>query len=142
MQTNNKANITVETTVNAPVEKAWEYFTEPAHITKWNFASPEWHCPVAENDLQPGGKFSYRMEARDESFGFDFGGVYNAVEPHKKIEYTLGDERKVRIIFSSQGKATHITEIFEAEDMNSLELQKTGWQAILDNYKSYSESKA
>jgi uncharacterized protein YndB with AHSA1/START domain len=139
MENNRKANITVETTVNASIEKAWEYFTKPEHITKWNFASFDWHCPVAENDLQPGGKFSYRMEARDESFGFDFGGVYDAVERHKKIEYTLGDERKVHVIFSSQGNATHITEIFEAEDMNPIELQRGGWQAILDNYKKYVE---
>ena len=140
MENNNKTNITVETIVNAPVEKAWEYFTKPEHITKWNFAAEEWHCPVAENDLRAGGKFSYRMEARDESFGFDFGGIYDAVEINKKIEYTLGDERRVHITFSKQGNTTHITETFEAEDTNSIELQKTGWQAILNNYKKYVES--
>ena len=140
MPTNNKTNITVETTVNVPVEKAWAYFTTPEHITKWNFASDDWQCPIAENDLKPGGKFSSRMEAKDGSFGFDFGGVYDAVEINKKIEYTLGDERKVRVDFSEQGNATHVREIFEAEDMNSIELQKGGWQAILDNYKKYVES--
>ena len=100
MATNKTIDITVETTVNVPVEKAWEYFTKPEHITKWNFASDEWHSPAAENDLRPGGKFSYRMEAKDESFGFDFGGVYDAVEEHKLIEYTIGDGRKVKIVFS------------------------------------------
>lgn len=133
-------NITIETTINAPVEKAWAFFTKPEHITQWNFASPEWHCPVAENDLLPGGKFNYRMEARDESFGFDFGGVYDVVDTYKQIEYTLGDARKVRIDFTPQGNTTHITEIFEAEETNPVEMQKAGWQAILDNYKTYVES--
>ncbi len=140
MPTNNRTNITVETTVNTPIQKAWEYFTKPEHVTKWNFAADDWYCPAAENDLQPGGKFSYRMEARDESFGFDFGGVYDAVETNKKIEYTIGDGRKVRIDFSEQGNATHVKEIFEAEDTHSIELQKNGWQAILNNYKKHVES--
>ncbi len=139
MPANNGTNITIETTVNAPLEKAWDYFTKPEHITKWNFASDEWHCPAAENDLQPGGKFSYRMEAKDASFGFDFGGVYDVVESNNKIEYTIADGRKVRVDFSAHGNATRITEIFEAEDTHAIELQKNGWQAILNNYKKYSE---
>jgi uncharacterized protein YndB with AHSA1/START domain len=142
MSTNKTIDITVETTVNVPVEKAWEYFTKPEHITKWNFASDDWHSPVAENDLRPGGKFSYRMEARDESFGFDFGGVYNAVEEHKLIEYTIGDGRKVKIAFSGNDKTTHITEVFEAEGTNPVEMQKNGWQAILNNFKKYAERKS
>jgi uncharacterized protein YndB with AHSA1/START domain len=142
MATNKTIDITVETTVNVPVEKAWKYFTKPEHITKWNFASDEWHSPTAENDLRPGGKFSYRMEAKDESFGFDFGGVYDAVEEHKLIEYTIGDGRKVKIVFSGNDKTTHVTEVFEAESTNPIEMQKNGWQAILNNYKKYAESKA
>ena len=140
MQTKNRTNITVEATVNVPVEKAWEYFTKPEHITKWNFASDDWHCPEAKNDLQPGGKLLARTEAKDESFGFDFEAVYETVEPYEKIEYTIADGRKVRIDFKPQGNATHVTEIFEAEDTNSLDMQKTGWQAIMDNYKKYTEN--
>src|ERR1700733_5896631 len=109
MENNNKTNITVETTVNAPVEKAWEYFTKPEHIIKWNNASDDWHSPKAENDLRVGGKFNYRMEAKNGSFGFDFGGVYNAVETNKKIEYTLGDGRKVTIDFSGNGNTTNVS---------------------------------
>ncbi len=135
-------NIIIEATVNVPVEKAWEYFTKPEHITNWNFASDDWHSPTAENDLRPGGKFNYRMEARDESFGFDFWGVYDAVEEHKLIEYTLGDDRKVKIVFSGNDKTTHVTEVFEAENTNPVEMQKGGWQAILNNYKKYAESKS
>ncbi len=140
MENNNKQNITIDTTVNAPVEKVWEYFTKPEHIIKWNAASDDWHTPKAENDLKPGGKFSFRMEAKDGSFGFDFGGVYDAVETNKKIEYTLGDGRKVTTTFSGSSNATHITEVFEAEDTNPIEMQKGGWQAILDNFKKYTEN--
>jgi len=142
METNKKMDITVETTLNVPLEKAWEYFTKPEHITKWNFASEDWHSPVAENDLRRGGKFSYRMEAKDESFGFDFGGVYDAVEENRLIEYTIGDGRKVKVAFSGNDKITHVTEIFEAENTNPVEMQKHGWQAILNNYKNYAESKS
>jgi uncharacterized protein YndB with AHSA1/START domain len=141
MSTNKAISITVETTVNVPVEKAWEYFTKPEHITKWNFASDDWHSPVAENDLRPGGKFNYRMEARDESFGFDFGGVYNTVEENKLIEYTIGDGRKVKVAFSGNGKTTHVIEVFEAEGTNPIEMQKNGWQAILNNFKKYAENR-
>ncbi len=140
METNKKIDIVIEATVNVPVEKAWEYFTKPEHIVNWNYASDDWHSPTAENDLRPGGKFSYRMEAKDESFGFDFGGVYNAVEEHKLIEYTIGDGRKVKIVFSGNDKTTHVTEVFEAENTNPVEMQKNGWQAILNNYKKYAES--
>ena len=140
MQTNNKTNITVETTVNVPVKKAWAYFTKPEHITKWNFASDDWHCPEVKNDLRPGGKLFARMEARDESFGFDFEAVYDTVEPNKEIEYTIADGRKVHIYFTEQGDATRVTEIFEAENTNPIDMQKTGWQAIMDNYKKYTEN--
>jgi len=139
MQTNSKTNITIEATVNAPVEKVWEYFTKPEHVVKWNNASDDWHTTKAENDLQPGGKFSFRMEAKDGSFGFDFGGVYTNVETNKTIEYTLGDGRKVKADFSTNGNGSFISETFEAEDTHSIEMQKNGWQAILNNFKKYVE---
>jgi len=137
---NNKTNISVETTVNAPLKKVWEYFTKPEHVTKWNNASDDWHTPRAENDLRKGGNFNYRMEAKDGSFGFDFGGIYDEVETNKYIEYTMGDGRKVKVSFSENGNATEVSEIFEAETQNSIELQRGGWQAILDNFKKYVES--
>ncbi len=139
METKEKTIITIDAVINAPIEKVWEYFTEPTHITKWNNASDDWHTPRAENDLRAGGNFVYRMEAKDGSFGFDFGGVYDVVEVNDYIEYTLGDGRKVQITFTAQGDETKIVEKFEAENMNSIELQKGGWQAILNNFKKYTE---
>lgn len=140
METANKKNtITVEATVNAPVEKVWEFWTKPEHITKWNNASEDWYTPHAENDLRVGGKFSARMEAKDGSFGFDFGGVYDEVKANQLIAYTLGDGRKVKISFVANGQATNVTESFEAEDTNPIEMQQDGWQAILDNFKKYTE---
>ncbi|MFJ5760608.1 SRPBCC family protein [Neobacillus sp. NPDC093182] len=135
METSKK--IIVETTVQAPVEKVWEYWTEPTHITKWNTASEEWHTPYAENDLQVGGKFLSRMEAKDGSFGFDFGGVYDDVRLNEGIAYTLEDGRKVTISFIRQGDETKVIETFDAENSNPIEMQEAGWQAILDNFKKY-----
>lgn len=132
--------ITIETNVNAPVEKVWEFWSSPEHITKWNTASDDWHTPHAENDLRAGGKFSARMEAKDGSFGFDFGGVYDEVKTNELISYTLGDGRKVSITFTDEGTSTKITESFEAETQNSVEMQRGGWQAILDNFKKYTEA--
>ncbi len=140
METNNKTNITVKTIVNAPVDKAWEYFTKPEHIIQWNQASDDWHSPKAENDLRVGGNFNYRMEAKDGSFGFDFGGTYGEVEKDKTIAYTIGDGRKVKVDFFGVDNATTITETFEAESTNPVEMQQNGWQAILDNFKKYVES--
>ena len=131
--------ITVETTIQAPVAKVWEYWTEPTHIKKWNSASDDWHTPDAENDLRVGGKFHSRMEAKDGSFGFDFGGIYDEVKLHEVIAYTLGDGRKVTITFKAQENVTEVLETFDAETMNSIELQQQGWQAILDNFKKYAE---
>ena len=131
--------ITVKTQVNGPVEKVWELWTNPVHITHWNHASDDWFTPWAENDLQVGGKFRSRMEAKDGSFGFDFEGVYDVVEENLRIEYTLGDNRKVKIEFKEEGSSTLVTESFEAESINPLELQKNGWQAIVDNFKKYAE---
>lgn len=140
METETKTNITVEATVNAPVHKVWKYWTQPEHITKWAFATPEWHAPRAENDLRPGGAFMSRMEAKDGSMGFDFAGVYDEVKEHEYISYTLGDGRKVEITFTGQGDQTRVVETFEAENTNPIELQKGGWQAIMNNFKSYTES--
>ena len=140
METKEKTVITVESTVDAPVEKVWDYWNKPEHITQWSFASEDWHTPTAQNDLRTGGAFSSRMEAKDGSMGFDFGGIYDEVVPNKYIEYTLGDGRKVKINFTAQGNQTKVVEAFEAESANSLELQKGGWQAIMDNFKKYTES--
>lgn len=135
-----KANITIETTVNASIEKIWKCWTVPEHITKWNYASDDWHSPSATNDLRNGGNFSYRMEAKDGSFGFDFYGTYDEVKTNELITYTMGDGRKVKIIFTPQDHSTKIVETFEAETENSIELQRGGWQNILDNFKKYAEA--
>ncbi|HZE83578.1 MAG TPA: SRPBCC family protein [Puia sp.] len=140
METTNVTTVTVENTVKAPVEKVWTLWSGPEHITKWNNASDDWHTPRAENDLRTGGKFSARMEAKDGSFGFDFGGVYGKVVPNELIEYTIGDGRKVVVQFSSKGNETKIVETFEAEGTNPIEMQKGGWQAILDSFKKYAEA--
>ncbi len=140
MEAISKTIITVESIINAPLEKVWEYFTNPNHITKWNFASDDWHSPNAENDLRAGGNFVYRMEAKDGSMGFDFAGVYDAVTAHNLIDATLGDGRKLAIYFAGDGDKTIVTESFEAEEMNSIEHQRTGWQMILDNFKNYVET--
>lgn len=135
-----KTVITVATEVNAPAEKVWNYFNAPEHIVKWGSPSPDWHTTKAENDARTGGTFLYRMEAKDGSFGFDFGGVYDNVQPHEAIAYTMGDGRKVNITFVQEDGATKLTEAFEAESENPLEMQQMGWQAILDNFKSYTEN--
>lgn len=134
-----KETITVETLVHAPIDKVWEFWTKPEHITKWNNASEDWHTTRAENDLQIGGKFLSRMEAKDGSFGFDFEGIYDEVLTNEKISYTILDERKVTITFLPTENGVQVTETFEAETMNTLELQKMGWQAILNNFKKYVE---
>jgi uncharacterized protein YndB with AHSA1/START domain len=140
METIGTATIQVENLVKAPMEKVWNFWTKPEHITRWNNASDDWHTPYAENDLRTGGKFLSRMEARDGSFGFDFGGVYDNVIIHELIAYTLEDGRKVTTHFTGLGNETKLVVIFEAEVINSIELQKGGWQAILDNFKKYVES--
>ena len=140
MAKNDPVTITVETVVHSPVEKVWEYWTEPEHIKQWNNASDDWHTPFAENDLKVGGKFVSRMEAKDGSFGFDFSGVYDEVSVNESIAYTIGDGRKVKIVFIRQENDTRIIESFEAEETNTIEMQQAGWQAILDNFKKYAES--
>jgi uncharacterized protein YndB with AHSA1/START domain len=139
MSTTNVTRITVESTINAPVEKVWKYWSLPEHIKNWCAASDDWHAPKAENDLTKGGKFSTRMEAKDGSFGFDFGGVYDEVKTNELIEYTMGDGRRVVIKFAGKGNETKVTETFDAETTNPVEMQQAGWQAILDNFRKYTE---
>lgn len=132
--------ITIESTVNAPVERVWKCWNEPACVMQWNHASDDWHSPKAENDLREGGKFVYRMEAKDGSFGFDFGGTYSKVVETKEIAYSMDDARAVTTSFTSSGDSTTITTVFDAENENPIEMQKQGWQAILENFKKHVES--
>lgn len=132
--------VKIEAAVSADSKKVWEYYTKPEHITKWNFAADDWHCPRAENDLRVGGKLSSRMEAKDGSFGFDFEAIYNEIVDQKKITYTIADGRKVTIHFEDRDSKTSISTIFDAENENPVEMQRAGWQAILDNFKKYVES--
>lgn len=141
VETGNNLKIAVRTTVNAPIGEVWRYWTEPEHITKWMNASDDWHTSVSENDLRVGGKFLSRMEAKDGSFGFDFSGVYDEVKLNEVISYTIGDGRKVKITFIDEESKTEIIETFEAENTHSIEQQQQGWQAILDNFKKYTEGR-
>jgi uncharacterized protein YndB with AHSA1/START domain len=131
--------ITVQTTVNAPIEKVWEYWTKPEHITKWAFAADDWEAPSAENDLREGGKFKTRMQEKGSNNGFDFTGVYTKVGEHEVIDYTMDDGRKVSVRFEGDGDNTKVTETFDPESENTEEVQRAGWQAILDNFKKYVE---
>jgi len=135
----NKDSITVEVIVEAPVEKAWEYWTKPEHVTQWNFASDTWHCPSAENDLKAGGRFTSRMESKDGQLGFDFGGAHKEVAPHQSIASVLDDGRKLLVEFKDLGNSTKIIETFEPEATHTHEQQRTGWQAILENFKKHVE---
>jgi len=140
MELKEKTSIAVKATINVPVERAWKCWTRPEDIVKWNHASDDWHSPRAENDLRTGGNFSYRMEARDGSMGFDFEGVYDQVILNQQIRYTLDDGRKVNVVFTASGNKTILLETFEAEDTNPVEMQRGGWQAILDNFKKHAEA--
>ncbi|MDR6967029.1 uncharacterized protein YndB with AHSA1/START domain [Flavobacterium arsenatis] len=144
-QTNNQyketmEKITVSTTVNASIEKVWDTWTNPEHIVNWNNASEDWHTPFAENDLKMDGKFKSTMAAKDGSMSFDFEGIYTTVENHEKIAYKMADDREVIILFDNLGDRVKITESFDPESENSLEMQKAGWQAIIDSFKKYTES--
>ncbi len=132
--------ITVETTVNAPIEKVWKMWNAPEHITKWATGSPDWHTPYAENDLRVGGKFLSRMSAKDGSASFDFIGTYDDVQTHKTIAYTMEDGRTAKINFTITGKSVKIVETFEAETENIPEMQRAGWQMILNNFKKHVET--
>ena len=138
METKNK--ITVQTTVQADLRKVWEFWTRPEHIVNWNFASDDWCCPSATNDLRPNGAFNWRMESKDGKMGFDFTGTYDKISDGKLISYTMSDGRTVHIRFEPKGDGVDLSETFEAEETNSLELQRTGWQAILGNFKRYVEA--
>jgi uncharacterized protein YndB with AHSA1/START domain len=132
--------ITVETTVNAPVAEVWRAYTTPADIMTWNAASDDWHTTSAKVDLREGGEFSSRMEAKDGSFGFDFAGTYTKIVPGKRIEYAFGD-RTAEVEFTPAGKAVNVRVTFEAEKEHSVEMQRGGWQAILDNFKKHVEAR-
>lgn len=135
------SNITIDTIVSATPKKVWELWNLPKHITNWNFASDDWCCPNAENDLRVGGTLKSRMDAKDGSFGFDFEGTYNEIIDHEKISYSIADGRQVTIVFEDLGDSTKITTTFEADSENSVEMQRDGWQAILNNFKKYSEGR-
>ncbi len=137
----NKKTITVETVVKAPIEKVWEFWTDPKHITNWCHASDDWEAPSAENDLRIGGKFKTAMAAKDKSAGFDFGGTYTAVKNLELIEYDIDDGRHVRIDFTKTPEGIKVMETFDMEHENLKEKQQSGWQAILDNFKKYTESR-
>lgn len=132
--------ITASTHVHKPVAHVWRIWTDPAHIVQWNAASDDWHCPKASNDLRTGGKFSSTMAARDGSFCFDFEGMYDDVQPHKRIAYTMSDGRTCEIRFTGKDGGTEVVEIFDAEAQNPVEMQRAGWQAILDRFKAHAES--
>lgn len=133
--------VKIDITILAPVEKVWDYFNDPKHITKWNFAHESWFCPSSENDLKPVGKFNNRMEAKDGSFGFDFIGIYDEVIPNERIKYHIEDGRNVEVVFEKiDENTTKVTEIFDPEKQNSVEMQREGWYAILNNFHKYVEN--
>lgn len=133
--------VKIDITILAPVEKVWDYFNAPKHITKWNLAHESWFCPSSENDLKVGGKFNNRMEAKDGSFGFDFIGVYDEVILNERIKYHIEDGREVEVIFEKiDENTTKVTEIFDPEKQNSVEMQREGWYAILNNFHKYVEN--
>jgi len=131
--------ITIAATIDANVDKVWEHWTNPESVKQWNAASDDWHTTQATNDLRVGGTFSFRMEAKDGSFGFDFGGEYIDVQQNEVIEFKMGDARKVRVTFTGNGSETIVTETFDAEETNPIEFQRNGWQAILNNFKTFVE---
>ena len=142
MEAQTKTSVTVETLVNAPVEKVWEYWTEPRHITQWCQAADDWHAPQAENDVSENGKFKTTMAAKDGSVSFDFEGVYSKVDHLQLLEYMLTDGRKASVRFLPEGNQTRIKETFETENENPVDMQRQGWQAILENFKKHTESNA
>ena len=131
--------LSVETKIAAPVEKVWSSYTTPLDIKQWNAASDDWHTTKASVDLRVGGTFSSRMEARDGSFGFDFAGTYTAIIPNERIEYSFGD-RSATVDFSDTSEGVRVTVSFDAEATHSVEQQRGGWQAILDNFKRHVEA--
>ena len=137
--TTTPTRVTVSAHVAKPVDQVWRYYTAPEHIMQWNAASDDWHCPRAENDLRVGGRFSSRMEARDGSVGFDFGGTYTEMKPYEQFAYTMDDGRRCEVLFARNGTGSQVTVTFDAETENPVEMQRGGWQAILDRFKAYAE---
>lgn len=134
--------ITITTAVDAPVERVWQAYTTPADITQWNFASDDWCCPSVEADLRVGGNYRARMEAKDGSFGFDFEAVYEEFDPRKALTMAMTDGRKARTTFEATDTGTKVTTVFDAETENPIEMQRDGWQAILNNFKAHVERSA
>lgn len=132
--------LSVEAMLDTTIENAWNAYTLPEHIVNWNFASDDWCCPRAENDLKVGGKYNARMEAKDGSMGFDFEAIYEVVDEPNEIVYKMLDGREAIISFTEMGNSTHVNVSFDAENMNPRDMQEQGWQAILNNYKDYAES--
>lgn len=132
--------ITVQAVLTADINNVWDCYTKPEHITKWNFATDDWCCPSAENDLTVGGKYKARMEAKDGSFGFDFEAIYNNIVAYKSMTYTMPNGRRVQTDFEAHGNTTTVTTVFDAETENPVEMQQAGWQAILNNFKNYAEA--
>jgi uncharacterized protein YndB with AHSA1/START domain len=132
--------ITIQSTIEAPVEKVWEFWTRPEHIVNWAFASDDWEAPRAENDVRTGGKFKTVMAAKDKSSSFEFGGIYTDVKEHELIEYDMDDGRHVKIEFTEVPEGVKVVQSFDPENENSEEMQRSGWQAILDNFKKYTDS--
>lgn len=134
-----KTKISISSTIEAPVNQVWTAYTTPKHIVQWNSASPDWHSPSATHELEPGGSFSYRMEAKDGSMGFDFNGVFQEVKPNELLSYVMEDGREAEVEFIKQGANTQVNVTFEAEGTHSLEMQEFGWQSILNNFKKHVE---
>lgn len=133
------SKITVQTTINAAIKKVWDFYNNPNHIIHWNFADPSWHCPSAENDMQIGGTYKARMEAKDGSFGFDFEAIYTEITEGKQFTYEFGG-RTATVQFNNLGKQTEVVVTFDPESENPVEMQKSGWQAILNSFKNYTEN--
>lgn len=133
--------IQVETVVKQEIRTVWDAFTQPAHIVNWNFASEDWHCPAAQSDFVPGGKFTYTMAAKDGSFSFDFLGTFLEIKEREFFTYQIADGRHVEVRFAEIDGGTQIVENFEPESMNPPEMQQAGWQSILNQFKAYVESK-
>lgn len=132
--------ISISATVKASKQVVWSCYTDPAHIVNWNFASDDWHCPRAENNLTAGGKYAVFMEAKDGSFGFNLEAVYSNIVVGDSFVYLMADGREVSMALSSIGDDTRIDIDFDAESLNPVDLQRQGWQAILNNFKKYTES--
>lgn len=131
--------IKVTAQINKPIDRVWRYYTEPEHVMQWNHASEDWYCPNAKNDLREDGRFCYTMAAKNGTTQFDFEGVYTKVEPMSYIAYIMDDGREVTVDFKEQGDSTEVVVDFDAEGENTLELQRQGWQAILDQFKKHVE---